>query len=41
MAVILDLIKTGVDSQTQKILNRTWSESDHLLRRYGQSKFEI
>jgi len=41
MAVSLDLIETGFDSQTQKTLNRTWSESDHPLRRYGQSKFDI
>jgi len=46
MAVILDLIETGIapfDSETQKTLpqNRTWSESDHPLRRYGHSKFYI
>jgi len=49
MTVILDLIKTGIapfDSQTQKTpgaypINRTWSESDHPLRRYGHSNFDI
>jgi len=41
MAVSLDLIEMGFDSQTQKTLNRTWSEWDHPLRRYGQSKFDI
>jgi len=43
MAVILNLIETGIapfDSQSQKTLNRTWSESDYPLRRYGHSKFE-
>jgi len=49
MAAILDLIEMGIapfDSQTQKTLgaypiNRTWSESDQPLRRYGHSKFDI
>jgi len=46
MAAILHLIKTEIapfDPSTLKTLpsDQTWSGSDHPLRRYGHSKFDI